>query len=282
MREGLETELHAVFAERAREIPAQAEERLRAVDYRPRARALRPRVAIGASAALAVTAGAVVALVGLGAGASPAFAGWTATPTAPASGETAGALAQCTAQLAGLGAPQSSIPSGGWQAVLTDTRGPFTAMILSTGSASATCFSGPSFTTVAANAEGSGGSQHALSVGSASGTGQSSMSRLGLAAASSGPISQASQAHLTTAGGELYTFVQGQVDDGVSAVTLVLADGSDVQATVADGSFVAWWPGATDTTSAQVTTASGASTQQLNFTTLPGPGALGEKRSSTP
>ncbi len=113
MREGLEAELHAVFVERAQEIPAQAQERLRAIDYRPRSWAPRSRVALGASAGLVVTAGAVVALVGLGPGTSPAFAGWTATPSTPVRGETVAALAQCTAQLARSGSPQSSIPAGG-------------------------------------------------------------------------------------------------------------------------------------------------------------------------
>jgi hypothetical protein len=276
MREGLEDELHAAFVARAQEIPTQAQERLRRIDYRPRSWAPRAGVALGASAGLAVTAGAVVALVALGTGAAPAFAGWSAAPTAPASGETAGALAQCTAQLAHSSSTGSAIPSGGWQPVLTDTRGPFTAMVLSSGGASATCFDGPSFTVVAANAQDGGASQHTLRVGSAAGTGQSSVSVFGLGAAGSGPITQASQAHLTTAGGQPYTFVQGQIDDDVSAVTLVLADGSDVQATVADGSFVAWWPGTTDTASAQVTTASGTSTQQLSFAAVPGPGSLGE------
>jgi hypothetical protein len=277
MNRGLESELRAAFTERAGDVGVQAAERMRRIDYKPRAYSLGPRAALGAGAGLAATGGAIVAVVGLAASASPAFAGWTSTPTAPANGETVGALAACTAQLAGAGGGQSGVPTTGWQAVLTDTRGPFTAMILRDGGASATCFSGPSFTTVSADSsQGAAGSQHVLSgsqnvlsVGSGSGAGQSTTSVMGRGDSNVGPISQASQAHLATGGGQPYTFVQGQLDAGVTAVTLVRSDGSSVQATVSDGSFVAWWPSSADASSAQVASASGMTTQQLTFTALP-------------
>jgi hypothetical protein len=99
------------------------------------------------------------------------------------------------------------------------------------------------------------------------------VSVLGLGSPSSGPISTASQVHTSTSGGQPYTLVQGQVDQGVTRVTLALADGSKVQATVGDGSFIAWWPGSAAVTSAQLTSASGASTQQLTFTPVPEPTA---------
>src|SRR5271165_705253 len=58
-----------------------------------------------------------------------------------------------------------------------------------------------------------------------------------------GPIGSATQSHLAMSGQQPYTFVQGQVAAGVTGVTLVLSDRSNVQATMAGGSFVAWWPG---------------------------------------
>jgi hypothetical protein len=79
--------------------------------------------------------------------------------------------------------------------------------------------------------------------------------------------------HLTTKGGQPYTIVQGEVQAGVTAATLVLSDGSDVKATVADGSLAAWWPGSAHTTAAHVTTGSATTTQQLTFTPVPFPGA---------
>ena len=275
MSKGIEAELRAALTERAHDVPAHVEERLRGIDYRPRSRALDPRVALATGAGLAATGGAVVAIVGLGAGTSPAFAGWTATPTPPAAEQTASARERCTSQLAGARGAPSSIPATGWQPVLTDTRGPFTLMILRSAGASATCFNGPSFTTIAANnTQSSGGaSEHVLSgsstVGSGAGSSQSSTSVMGLGGNGAGPIGPATQSHLLTSGGQPYTFVQGQVVSGVTGVTLVRSDRSNVQATVADGSFVAWWPGSAGATSAQITSSAGVATQQLTFTAPP-------------
>jgi hypothetical protein len=280
MSKGIEAELRAALTERAHDVPAHVEERLRGIDYRPRSRALDPRVALATGAGLAATGGAVVAIVGLGAGTSPAFAGWTATPTPPAAEQTASARERCTSQLAGArGAPSSippsSIPATGWQPALTDTRGPFTAMILRSAGTSATCFNGPSFTTIAANntQRDGGASEHALSgsstAGSGAGSSQSSTSVMGLGGNGAGPIGPATQSHLLTSSGQAYTFVQGQVVSGVTGVTLVRSDGSNVQATVADGSFVAWWPGSAGATSAQIASSAGVATQQLTFTAPP-------------
>jgi hypothetical protein len=157
--------------------------------------------------------------------------------------------------------------------VLTDTRGPFTAMILRSGSASATCFDGPSFTTVAANdTQSGGGSEHVLSAGSATGGAQGSVSVMGFdGCTSGGPLGPATQSHLTMKDGQPYTFVQGQVSAGATGVTLTRSDGSNVQATVGDGAFVVWWPGTADATSAYVVGPSGGTTQQLTFTPAPPP-----------
>ena len=215
------------------------------------------RLAVRGAAALAsVGAATAAALVAFGGtGAANAFAGWSATPTTPASGETAAALAQCTSRLASRG--QSGIPAASWQAVVTDTRGPFTAMILDSDSVTATCLSGPSFTTTqASNAQGGG---MVLSPGST----PPAVSMQGLGTPGSGPISHATESQLTPNGGQPCTFLQGQVAADVTGVTLVLSDGSNVQATVADGSLVAWWPGTATATSAQLASASGTTTQQL-------------------
>ena len=135
----------------------------------PRRRPVSRRLAVSAVGALAAAGAATAAvLVGFaGAGASNAFAGWTPTPTRPVSSQTTAALQRCTSRLAGAGGSQSGIPTGGWRPVLTDTRGPFTAMILQSGSATATCVNGPSFTSTAANnAQSGGASQHTLSASS--------------------------------------------------------------------------------------------------------------------
>ena len=208
----------------------------------------------GVGALASVGAATAVALVAFGGtGAANAFAGWSATPTTPASGETAAALTQCTSRLASRG--QSGIPAASWQSVVTDTRGPFTAMILDSDSVTATCLSGPSFTTTqASNAQGGG---MVLNPGSA----PPAASVIGLAGP--GPISHATDSQLTPSGGQPLTFLQGQVAADVTGITVVLSDGSNVQATVADGNFVAWWPGTATATSAQLASASGTTTQQF-------------------
>jgi hypothetical protein len=253
---------------------------LREIAAPPRRQVSR-RLALSGIGALAATGAATAAILIVfgGASAPNAFAGWTATPTRPASGQTANALTQCTARLASSASGQSSIPASGWQALLTDTRGPFTAIILQSGGATATCLTGPPFTTTAANAQEGGASQHVLSVGSGA-AGQPSVSVMGRNGASTGPISQASQEQLT-ADGQPYTLLQGQLDPSVTSITLALSDGSDVQATIADGSLIAWWPGTATATTAHATSGSTVTTQQLTFTPISPPNASPNAPSST-
>ena len=77
--------------------------------------------ALGLSGAAAAAGAAIL----LGSSAAPAFAGWTASPTAPLPGQLAAAEQHCGT---GSGTP-----------VLTDTRGPYTASIYADGS---TCVDG--------------------------------------------------------------------------------------------------------------------------------------------
>jgi hypothetical protein len=248
----------------------------------------------GALAAVGASTAAVLVVV-VGARAPNAFAGWSATPTQPASGQTASALSRCAAQVARSAGGQSDMPAGRWQPVLTDTRGPFTTMILHSAGATATCLTGPSFTTTAANSARAGGwphmtgpvashphtgSSHVLSVGSAT-AGRPEVSVMGIPMPSSGPISQASQTRLTADGGQPYTLVQGQVRTGVTSATLVLSNGKDVQATIADGSLVAWWPGSATATSARASSGSAVTTQQLTFTPVAPPQAPASASSSS-
>jgi hypothetical protein len=155
----------------------------------------------GVGVSVAITGIALLVLGTTGAGPSSAFAGWTATPTSPASGETRGALDRCRSQLAApAGGGASEIPSGGWQPGITDTRGPFTAMVLRSGSASAMCLSGPSFTSAAATVPGSYLQQWRLARSTQDGSAApSSMSGLGFSVPRSGPIiTQALRADLAT------------------------------------------------------------------------------------
>src|SRR5580704_4690725 len=58
----------------------------------------------------------------------------------------------------------------------------------------------------------------------------------------------------------------GRTGAGVSGVTLTLDDGTNVQATVGAGCFVAWWPSGHPIKSAELTTPTGIVTQTFNLT----------------
>ena len=207
MNEQLETELREAFRDRAAQVPAASIARLTHHDYHPRARRLRPPLAIGAFATAAGTAGAVAVVISLSAGASNAFAGWSATPTRPAPHQLPAAIAAC----------QTQSPVAGLPLKLADTRGPFTFTVYADANSSATCIKGPNLTAVSSNT-------------------------------TSAPITipaghiLLSSTHAQPPGRRV-SWADGRTGDGVSAVTLALDDGTSVQATVANGWFVAWWPG---------------------------------------
>jgi hypothetical protein len=238
MTHQLENDLRDVLAERAAEIPASAGERLRARDYRPRTRQLRPPVAVGALAA----AGAATVAV-LGAGTTEAFAGWTASPTHATAQQIASAEASCRQRLADMPAPPAGAPAppspSTLAPVLADTRGPFTFVIFANDHASASCISSPAFTSLSGTASTASTTPPA------------------------GKVTLSSADH-TARDGHAYSFAEGHTGAGVTTTTLILSDGSRVQASSADGWFVAWWPGARQVVAADVTTAHGTHTQHFD------------------
>ena len=271
MKTELEAEVREAFAARAGRLPVGAASRLRAIDYGPRDQRLRaPAIGVGALAG-AATAGTALAVV-LG-GSTPAYAGWRAMPTTAAAPSPA-ADASCQSQLsdAPAGPAGASLGSGAWQSILTDVRGPFTVALFQNDGAYAACFTSPSFTEInELSSPTAGGAQSgelrvnstsaagAGSGGSGPGAGQSAVV---LEGTSSGDLNQVVENHLTTTSQGAYTLIDGRVANGVTGVTLVRDDGQDVVATVADGWFVAWWPGAdSPATSAQVTNAAGTTTE---------------------
>jgi len=206
------------------------------------------------------------------AGTQEAFAGWSPSPSLASAGQTSTADATCQAQLA-MSAPMSTggATATGWSVVTTDVRGPFTLVIYQNGTAGATCLTGPSITVVSQETA-SGGSVSVSRSAKVSGDGSGS-SRVRawsvLSSASSGSVRHMTLAHLASTSQGPFTVVQGQVDAGVSGVSLVLSDGEHVQSSTGNGWFVAWWPGLLDATSAEITIPSGVTTQTL--TPLPVP-----------
>lgn len=220
MTDQLEQGLREAFSQRAARLDQDSITRLSAIDYRPRRRRVGKLPAIGGLGTVGI-AGAVAVVVSLSASAAPAFAGWQATPTKPVAGQLAQAAQACGQ---GLGSP-----------VLTDSRGPYTAAIYASSSADDVCLTG-----------------NGVSMQSRS----SSSTPISVAA---GQIQFAGGGTRDSAGNDL-TLADGRIGAGVTAVTLELSDGSSVQATVANGWYMAWWPGNVTATNAEITTASGTST----------------------
>ena len=175
----------------------------------------------------------VAVVISLGAGASNAFAGWTAKPTKAAPGQLAAASAACQ---------QSRSSVAGLPLALADTRGPFTFSVYANSETTAACIQGPSFVSL-------------------------SESQAGSPVAVPADRVLLSSAHRSERGGRAFGFAYGRTGTGVSAVTLVLDDGTKVQASVANGWFVAWWPSTSQLKAAQLTTAAGASTQPFDLPT---------------
>jgi hypothetical protein len=268
MTEQLETDLREAFASLASEIPAGTGARLRQIDYHPRARRIRPPIAFGVSlAGAAGTAAVVASVVGLGAGASTAFAGWTATPTSGSDAQTSSADAACEAKLATL---PNTVSASGLTPVLTDTRGPFTFVIFTGTGTTESCITSPSFTSLSASmTSANGSSRSAATSGSMSAAGGpgGGMTKVS-GSPDSGPVVAGSikvDTEITSSqAGQAYTFVEGRTGSDVTGTTLVLADGTQVTASVSNGWFAAWWPGTQHATQTDITTASGTTTQGLD------------------
>jgi hypothetical protein len=257
----LESELREAFSLRASRVPPEAFDRLRAVDYRPRARRVAPPVKVTALAG-AATAGAFAASTFLG-GTQAAFAGWSPSPTSASAAQLSSVEATCQQHLAGLPAPPGAVRPGSWHEELTDVRGPFAFTVYQDqgGRNEATCFTGPGFTLVRNAVVAGTGMSVSGADGGPAGAGAGTVESEGAAAA--GGIEHFNVALLALPGGGRYTLVEGRTRTDVSGVALVRHDGSTVEATTQNGRFVAWWPKTEPVTAAEVTTASGTVREDL-------------------
>jgi hypothetical protein len=270
MTDHIEADLREMFARHAAEVPSEARARLREIDYRPRrpwpgaalvtsrlslsadrtqdARVPRRLILRAACAGGAIAAaGATAAIVFAGGETPNAFAGWSAEPTAAASGQVQAAESECR----GNSALTSLAPT------VVDTRGPYTLLVYVKAAGDGLCVTGPSLR-------------------SPSGLPPFAPFRDG-GVSPSAPI--ASDAIRRTDTGSVLTktspiaefdFNAGRVGANVTAVTLVLEDGSRIQATVSNGWFAVDWPGDQQAQMAEITTRSGATVQQRMPTSEPG------------
>lgn len=131
-----------------------------------------------------------------------------------------------------------------WRTVLADARGSSTMILLEAakGQARASCLSGSSASETVMSVGPVGGQVASLAAGRAQG------------------ISTGSQGAMS---GHPFTCTEGRVGADVTGVTIVLMDGTQVSATVANGHFAAWWPGSAQAVAQEVATSSGTTTSRL-------------------
>jgi hypothetical protein len=260
----LSSDVAVSLRQRAALVDPAAADRIaaRVANARPRSRR---RFALAGSAAGATGIGAIVATAVMLTGATPAFAGWTASPSRAAAADAASATTACANQLASMPGGPGSVT---WTPTATDVRGPYVLEALEAGSMSATCLTGPSVTSVSfGGGGGSLSSSRTPSGGDPGGTSSTTNYAPGDA------VTELTLSSLNTQNGAPFDTVEGTVSPGVTAVSLALSDGQSVQATVNAGLVLAWWPNGSKPVTAQVTTASGTTTESLG-TFGPGPGAI--------
>jgi hypothetical protein len=252
----LEHELRLALAARAGELPSDASRRLLAADYRPRSGLGRPALAAG-GAALAAGAVVAVSLIGLETDTPRAFAGWSATPTIPSGEQARRALEACLPRLPTSARVERAeetasagqqprllreIPAGGWHSVLVDSRGPYTVILFvaAHGAAELTCFSGRQPMRAALGGSFAKDPPPPVPVGRISN------------------VSSGSRTTPPDEGSQHFSQLVGRTGRGVTGVTLRLRNGTRVRASLANGWFLAWWPGTQGGTATEVTTSTAA------------------------
>ena len=212
------------------------------------------RLAVGGIGALATAAAAILlSLGGGGTSTSTAFANWSATPTNPASGQLHAAELFCRQQNPNV---RSEAPA------VADVRGPYSMLVYAGSSTITDCTAGAQGTLM---------------------SGQSPAQKA-VIAPNSIKVESWGFTH-TGQGGEIASVLDGQCGPGVRTVALTLDNGTNIQTTVTNGWFAAWWPGKESARTAAITTDGGTTTQQLpaqsNIPALPEPMPVERGRAST-
>lgn len=194
----------------------------------------------------------------LGPWATPAFAGWSAQPTSPVSGQLSTAEASCGSLAANLtNAPGSKASATLPPLTLSDVRGPYSLLVYGTTNP-ALCVLGNGLSSLHEDGESYG--SFTESPGAKLNTVEHESVTFGdttnpLSATPPAPGAVVIDITTTTvANGQSFSVVEGAVGSQVTAATLVLSDGSSVVTTVDNGLFAAWWPGQATVSSVQVTT----------------------------
>jgi hypothetical protein len=221
-------------------------------------RARRRRLVLSAASGGGVAAAAVAAVLVFTAGNAPsvAFAGWSADPTAPANGQVQAAESEC----------QRNSTLASLTPIFADTRGPYTLLAYA-GNSGTLCVTGPSLQSPT-------GEPSIVPFGTFLSNSSAAERRAHPATPTppnTSPIAPDAIERIVTgvtitkasAPSASFSLDVGRVGEKVTAVTFVLAGGSRVEATTANGWFAAWWPGGEPAQTAEITTTTGVTTQQL-------------------
>jgi hypothetical protein len=209
MSDSIEQELQAAFASKVVSISPAVTQRLRTAEYRPRRRGVPAFAGFGALGA-SLAAGAAVLVVLLSSSAPVASAGWTAVPTTPSP------IAIKVARVACGSVPVADV-------LAADQRGPYTAIVFDRGSKPTECVTD---------------ARHVL-------LSQATLypPRMFVSPGRGNVTLPIPSPRWWTHPRHRLTAVSGTVGPGVTGVTLRLADGTSVAATVGRGWYLAWWPG---------------------------------------
>jgi hypothetical protein len=186
-----------------------------------------------------IAVGSVALIIELiGSNTPSAFAAWTPTTTMPPASQLATATSSCQSRYT-LGIHllppniEFLIPNSLPPLVVTDSRGPFEMLVYAGPLGEGVCL---------------WGSSGVLAVGGGNGETLPPASDLSIGVPGVGFVRN---------GGSVLTYADGNAGARVTAVTLDLANGVRVKATVQNGYYAAWWPSRTDVTATEVTTSEG-------------------------
>jgi hypothetical protein len=272
MSDAVEDTLREIYARDAAEYDeTDSVGRLLAADYSARGLRRIPR-GVAAIAAGGVGATACVAGALLLTSAGPAYAGWTADPSAASTASITASAAACnrTGHMSPTVWATKRVFSG--QPVLTESRGIFTAAIYVTNGNIYACLTGATDDDFSSDYQITGqwygsvgsipepnnlGHPYVLqqSVFQGDHSGQLPPAQLSLA--------KRRELRVRQLGGGYGKSMLGRVGSDVAAVTLIFGDGSTVSATVENGWYFAWWPWLEEPTTVRFMAASGAQTSPI-------------------
>lgn len=183
---------------------------------------------------------AAIAVDLVGSGSPSAFAAWTTTTTTPPTSQLGAAQSACQSFYKRATKLFKQISRSLPPLALIDSRGPYDMIVYAGTSGEGICLW-----------------RSSRVIGAGGGTGET------LPATSDHSIGVPGVGFMRVGRHSVVTYAYGHAGPSVTGVTLNLANGVRVQATVHHGFYAAWWPSQTDVTTATVSTSEGVRHQDF-------------------